>query len=185
MNGSPVAEFQHPIVILQPQTGTTLTAQAFTMKEAYHVSIGIFFGTEGGSPLALPTSIVLNQCTSAAGANATALSFRYYYQTTPGAGNDVLNGNQQPLPNTTGPGPNWATASGITAFPANVAGLQFWIELDSPELEAIADAAVGTQTEYPYLQLVVTNGNSASLCCAVAICSGLRHAEKGGYTFTL
>ncbi len=184
MNGQPVAGGgAHPIVILQPQVGTTLTALAFHMKEAEHASIGIIFGAEGGSPPVLPTSIVLNQCTTEAGASATAIPFKYYYQTVSGAGNDVLLGNQQALSNTLGPGPNWATSSGITAFPTSVAGLQFWIEVDAAELEAIA-AVVGPVVEYPYLQLVVTNGNASSYVAAVAILTGLRHAELGGYTFT-
>lgn len=186
MNGQPVAGgAAHPIVIFQPQTGTTCTSQAFHLKEAEHVSIGIILGAEGGSPPALPTSIVVNQCTSAAGANATPLpGFHYYYQLTAGAGNDVLNGNAGALTNTVGPGPNWATTTaGITSFPASVAGLQYWIEIDSAELEAIADA-VGPQTEYPYLQVVVTNGNSSSYITMVAILTGLRHAELGGYTMT-
>jgi hypothetical protein len=182
MNGTPISELNHPIVLISPQTGATLTSQAFTMKEAEHVSIVTIFGAEGGSPAAVPTSIVLNQCTSAAGANPTALAFRYYYQATAGAGHDVLDGNQQGASNTVANGPNWATASGITSFPVSVAGLQFIIELDAAELEAIT-GAVGPQTEYPYLQLVVTQ-NASSYACVYAVLSGLRHAEKGGYTMT-
>lgn len=183
MNGNPIAGGGcHPIVLLQPQTGAALTAQAFHLKEGEHASIGVIFGVEGGSPAAVPTSIVLNQCTSAAGANPTAMAFKYYYQLLSGAGNDVLQGVQQILSNTIGYGPNYATTSGITTFPASVAGLQFWIEVDAAELEAIA-GVVGPVTEYPYLQVVVTQ-NSASYVCVVGMVTGLRHAELGGYSFT-
>ena len=184
MNGVNLAEAGHSILVTSPQsTSGAVTSQAFHLKQAEHVSIYVLFGIEGGSPPTAPVSIILNQCTSAAGASATAMPFRYYYQLLGGAGNDILNGNAGALSNTVGPGPNWATSAGITSFPASVNNLVYVLEVDAAELEAIADA-VGTQTEYPYLQVAVTNGASASYICILAVCTGLRYAEKGGFTYT-
>lgn len=184
MNGVNLSEAAHSVLAVFPQSVATATAQCFHMKQAEHVSIYVLFGAESGSPLTVPTSIVVNQCTNASGGSATPLaSFRYAYQLLSGAGNDVLNGNAQALSNTVGPGPNWTTStSGITSFPASTNGLVYIIEIDSAELEAIADA-VGPQTEYPYIQVVVTNAN-AEYITILAVLTGLRYAEKGGYTMT-
>jgi len=184
MNGQNLAESAHSVLSVYPQASTgAVSAQAWSMKEAEHVTIYIQFGTEGGSPLTVPVSIIMNQCTSAAGANPTAMAFRYYYQLLGGAGNDVLNGNAGALTNTTGPGPNWAASTGITSFPATVSGLLYVIEMDSAELCAIADA-VGTQTEYPYLVPAITLGASSTPVAVLAVLTGMRHAEKASYTQT-
>jgi hypothetical protein len=185
MNGVNLAEATHIVNVL-PAVNTTggVTGQAFSMKGADHVSILITFGATTSPPVA-PTSIVINQCTSAAGANATPLaSFRYYYQLLGGAGNDILNGAAQALANTPSLPPNYTTSTaGITSFPATVANLVYVIEIDAAELEAIADV-VGTITEYPYLQVVIANGANATYGSVIAVLSGLRYAYKVGATAT-
>jgi hypothetical protein len=128
---------------------------------------------------------VVNFCTDVAGDNPVACaSFRYYYQTTAGAGHDILDGYQQCLPNSPNLPPNYtATSAGITTFPINASNLLFVIEMDSVELEA-AVAAVGTQTEHPYVQVVIGNGAYATYACVIAVLSGLRIASNVGQTVT-
>ena len=184
-NGFNVAEQGHPINILPPVSiSGGATAQAFSMKHAEHVSIIIAFGALASPPVN-PTAILVKQCTDASGSNATALaSFRYYYQSTAGAGYDTLDGYAQCLSNSPNLPPNYtASAAGITSFPSSVANLVYVIEIDSAELEVIADA-VGSSTEYPYLQLVITSSATATYASAFAVLSGLRYASKLNATAT-
>jgi len=186
MNGINLAEAGHSVLAYGPANiSSTATGQAASFKLAEHVSIYILFGTEGGSPPAVPTSIQVNQCTDASGSNPTAMAngFRYYYQKLGGAGYDILDGNAQALSNTVGPGPNWTSSnSGITSFPATVTGLVYIIEMDAAEMEIIAQS-VGSNTEYPYFNVVVTS-SAATPCTILYVFSGLRYAYKGGQTFT-
>lgn len=188
MNGFNVAIGGHPINALSPQTiSGGVTAQAFSMKGAEHASILISFGITGGSPKVSPTSIVVNQCSSAAGAGAVALaSFRYYYQLLGGAGNDIFNGVQQSLANAPSLPPNWTTsAAGITTFPTNVDNLLYSIEIDSAELETSTVDVVGPITELPYLQVVIGNGAYATYCSVLVVLSGLRYAYNVGASATV
>jgi len=180
MNGVNLAEAGHPINALPPQTiSGGATAQAFSMKGAEHVSIFVIFGQLGGSPVAVPTSVQVNQCTDANGDSALALvSFRYYYQLLGGAGNDVLNGAQQALANQPSVPPNYtATSSGIVSFPAGVSNGMIVIEIDAAELE-VGVQAVGTITERPYLQVVIANGAYATYVNVLAVLTGQRFSNK-------
>ena len=184
-NGFNVAEQGHPINILPPVSiSGGATTQAFHMKHAEHASIIIAFGAQA-SPAVNPTSIVVNQCTDASGSNATPLaSFRYYYQSTKGAGYDTLDGYGQCLSNSPNLPPNYTTAvTGITSFPSAVSNLLYVIEIDAAELEIIADA-VGSSTEYPYIQVVIASSATATYASAIAILSGLRYASKLNATCT-
>jgi hypothetical protein len=176
----------HSVLAFGPgNISTTATSQACSFKLAEHLSIYVLFGAEAGSPPAAPTSINVYQCTTAGGANATAMSsgFRYYYQLLGGAGNDILNGDAQALTNTVGPGPNWTSGnSGITSFPASVSNLVYIIEMDSAEVEIIAQS-VGSNTEYPYIQVEVAS-TAATPLTILYVFTGLRYAYKGGQTFT-
>jgi hypothetical protein len=188
MNGVNLAVAGHPINLSSPQNITGgVTSQAFSMKGAEHVTIFLIWGAVPGSPPTVPTSVVVNQCTNAAGANATPLaSFRYYYQTAGGAGNDIMNGAQQALANAPSLPPNWTTSTaGITAFPATMAGSVLAIEIDAAELETALVDVVGPITEYPYLQVVVGNGAVATFCCILAVLTGLRYAYNVGVSFTV
>lgn len=171
MNGFNVVPGGHPVNVLGPVSiSGGKTGQAFSMANAEHVSILINFGVMGA---ALPTAILVNQCTSAAGANATAMGFRWYIQVAAGSGNDVF------------AGPNQATAAGIlaAALPATVLNCQIVIEIDAAELEAIA-SVVGAITEYPYLQVQITDSGNVTFASVVAILSGLRYAYTTGQTAT-
>jgi hypothetical protein len=128
----------------------------------------------------------VNQCTDANGSNALPLAagFRYYYQTAAGPGNDILDGNQQPLNNSVGPGPNYTSGwNGITTFPAG-GGSVFLIEIDSPEVE-ISSQSVGSNTEHPYIQCVVSDTATPGTPCTILyVFTGLRYAYKDGRSFT-
>lgn len=185
MNGVNIAVAAHTINALPPVSiSGGKTAQAFSMKGAEHASIIISFGVQGA---AVPTSIVVNQCTNAAGANPVALaSFRYYYQLLGGAGNDILNGAAQALTNAPSVPPNWTTsASGIVAFPTSVANLVYIIEIDSAELETPTVNVVGTVTEYPYLQVVIADSGNATIAAVTVVLSGLRYAYNVGNSQTV
>ena len=174
MPGINLAEQAHVIQILASESiSGGKTCQAFSMKNAAHATIVIGFGVQGAEP---PTAIVVNQCTAASGAGATALaSFRYYYQLLGGAGNDVLNGAAQARANSNGNPPNFTSSvAGITQFPASVANLVYIIEIDSAELEAITNT-VGTITEYPYLQVQITDSGNTTYASAWAVLSGFRY----------
>jgi hypothetical protein len=185
MNGIPLAEAGHFVNALPPVSiSGGKTAQAFSMKGAEHVSIYISFGVMGS---AVPTSIVVNQCTNAAGANPVALaSFRYWYQLLGGAGNDILNGAAQALSNAPSLPPNWTTsASGITSFPTTVANLVYVIEIDSAELMTPTVNVVGTVVEYPYLQVVIADSGNTTYAQVTAILTGLRFAYNVGNSQTV
>jgi len=165
MNGFNVSEAGHIVPLILPKNATGgATAQAFSMKNAEHVSIVIMLGTLAGAP----GIVTLNKCTSAAGANPVAIGFRWYQNSTAGAGNDTLD-----------TGPAYATASGFT--PPNTAGTFLTIELDAAEIaQPDGDTAVT-----PYLQLVCAEPAAANYVSAVAILSGLRYAYQGGPSQTV
>src|ERR1035438_2071388 len=141
MNGVNIAVGGHVSNILPPVNITGgVTAQAFSMKLAEHVSIIITFGTVPSPPVA-PTAIPLSQCTNAAGSGAVLLSsFRYYYTTSSAlSGGDVYNGANQALANAPSLPPNWTLAgAGITsasgALPTSVANLIYVIDRKSTRL---------------------------------------------------
>lgn len=185
--GFNIAEEGHTVAAFLGTLSTTATGLAANFGKANHVSIIVTY-TAAGSPPAAPSAIQVNQCTDANGDNAVAMAngFRYYYQTKSGAGNDVLDGNQQVLPNSVGPGPNWTSSnSGITSLPvpsgSNAAVVI--IEMDSPEMEIDAQS-VGSNTEHPYVQCVVT-GTQSNVLSIVYEFSMVRTPYKGGQSFTV
>ena len=65
MQGFQIAEAGHVVNLVPPvSTSGTVTSLAFAMNSAYHVAIIIDFGA--GLGFNLPTSITLNQCSTAA-----------------------------------------------------------------------------------------------------------------------
>jgi hypothetical protein len=175
MPGINISEQTHVVSILPAVSisGGKLS-QAFSMKNAAHVSLVLGFAVQGA---AVPTAIIVNQCTNAAGAGATPLnSFRYYYQLLGSAGNDILNGAAQSLANGPAKPPNYTTSSaGITVFPTSVANLVYVIEIDAAELETLS-AVPGPITEYPYVQLQLVDSGNATFASAFAVLSGSRFA---------
>jgi hypothetical protein len=159
MNGFNIAEAGHVVPLILPKNVTGgATAQAFSMKNADHASIIIIVGALAAQLVA----VTLNQCTNASGAGAVAIPFRYYQQSTAGAGNDVFD-----------TGPVAVTATGFT--PPNTPNVVYSIEIDSSEL---ADGS-------PYLQLVVANGANADFVSVVAIQSAVRHQYRSNPTATV
>jgi hypothetical protein len=82
MQGFNIAEVGH-VAILPPKSisgGSGLINPAFSMKNYEHKTILIPFGAEATQDAA---AITLSLCSSAAGANATAIPFNYYFRALP------------------------------------------------------------------------------------------------------
>ena len=166
MNGFSVAEAGHFVNVLPPVSiSGGVTGQAFNVGNCEHVSIQIQFGVFGA---ALPTAILVKGCTTAAGAGATAIPFRYYLATSGGTSVD-----------TTSP-PVVATSAGILAAVLGKINATFvLIEIDSVELEqALGDG-------YKYLQVSITDSGNVTYASISAILSGQRFAYQGGLTETV
>lgn len=169
MIGFNIAEGGHPVNILSPKSiSGGATAQAFSMKNAAHVSIIIQIGAVGA---AMPTSIVLNACTAVAGTGATAMPFRYYLVSAAGNSVDTTNA------------PVYAPAAGILQAALTLSAGQFIIiELDASELDYLGD---GDNVDFPYLQLVIADSGNTTFMSAFAVQSGVRQAYRGGQTATV
>ena len=177
MNGINLAEATHVVNVL-PAVSISggKTTVPVSMANYSHLSLILSFGASA----ALPTSFILKQATTEAAGTSAALPFRFYYQTTGGAGNDTL------------AGPFYAATTGITAslpagavLPAGgIANLMWIIELDATELEAIADV-VGPITEYPYVELVIADSGNVTIGSCIAVLSGSRYAYKGSPSVTV
>lgn len=162
MNGVNLAEALHVSQLLVPQSiSGGKTAQAVSTKGAEHITLLVCFGAKGA---ANPTSIILNQCTDAAGDGPVAMPFRYYIQSNAGAGNLTAGGED-----VFDSGPNLATASGITTFPTSIQNVVYAIEVDAAELE---------DTGLPYLQVVINDSGNTTLASVIAVLSGLRFAYE-------
>lgn len=158
MKGFVTAEQGHIVNILAPVDITGgKTVQAFGMAGYQHASIILLIGVAA----AAFTKILVNQCTSAAGANPVAIPFSIYKQETAGVSNDTLSARTA------------VTAAGYT--PANASGIFYVIELDSSEM------TIGTDS---YIQLQLTNGANSVIASAVAVLSGARFTGSPSPTAT-
>jgi hypothetical protein len=165
MQGFNISEAGHPIPILLPQNITGgANALIFRMSGAAHVSSLISVGALA----AQLGAITINACTNEAGSNPTAIGFRYYAQTTAGAGNDQLGA------------PTVATSAGFT--PPNTPNVLYVIELDASELDSLGDS---DGADFPYLQVAFANGANADFVSAVAVLSGLRYQYQKNPTQTV
>lgn len=170
MIGFNVSEGGHQINIIPPASyGGGVVSQAFNMGLAAHVSICIQLGALGAS---LPTSIQLVANGSITGAQTspptgTAIPFRAYLNKGGGGTSaDLLSP------------PTYYPAAGILAAALSpIKNQMIWIELDSAELDFLGDS---DNADYPYLQVVITNGAFPTMISAVAIMSGVRQAYQGG-----
>jgi hypothetical protein len=148
MKGFTIAQEGHVVVLQVPVNVTGgATAQAFSMKKYQHASIIISIGAQAGQM----TSIVLNACTSAAGAGPAAIPFNVFKCET-GSG-DVLGAKVA------------VTAAGFQ--PSATADIFYVIEIDAAELPQAS----------PYVQVVIANGANADYAAIIAILSGARFAE--------
>lgn len=166
MYGFNISEAGHVVNLLPPQNITGgVTSQAFNLKTAKHASIIIALGAVAAEF----TKIILNLCSNASGAGATAIPFNLYIQPTGGAGNDQLGSIQS------------ISAAGYT--PAEGANVVYVIEIDANELEA-AGVGIGGDGTDSYLNVQLTNGANADYACILAVLSGLRFAEVSSPTVT-
>jgi hypothetical protein len=151
------AQEGHIVNILAPvNISGGVTAQCFHLKQHSHASIVVQLGVQA----AAATKILLNACSSAAGAGATAIPYDLYTQETAGVVNDVTSTR------------NAITAAGYT--PSGNAGIFYILEVDASNLPA----------GLPYLQLQITNGANADFASAVAILSGGRNTGDQSPTVT-
>jgi hypothetical protein len=146
MRGFVIAEEAHVVNVLPPKNITGGAAgQPFHLREHGHATIAVQIGASA----AAPTAILVNACSSAAGADAQAIPFAYYEETT--SGGDTLSGRLS------------ATAAGIA--PTGNDNVMYVIELDAAELPE----------GKPYVQLQVTAGASDIDASAIAVLSGARY----------
>lgn len=162
MQGFNVAEAGHIVNVLSPQSiSGGKTGQRFHMKNAAHVSVIVQIGAFGS---AVPTAILVKVCQDVNGTGATAIAFRYYNSV---SGGQSIDRTSPPL---------LATTSGITAF-SKINNEFIVIEIDSAEIDSTAD---NSQTsDYPYLEVSVTDSGNSTQMSMVAILSGNRYAGQG------
>lgn len=162
MNGFNLAEQGHVVQVLPPVSiSGGKTGQRFNMNNAQHVSILIMIGVMSAT---VPSALLVKGCKDSSGTGATAIPFRYYKSR--GGGTTI----DQTSP------PVVATASGITAF--DVASSEFIIiEIDGSELETLGDAS--NTTDYPWIEVSVTDSGNTTLMSIAAILSGQRYAAQG------
>lgn len=145
--GFVASEMGHVILGLAPQATSNvaaLTSDTFLMKGWSHASILIAGGV--GSTA---TSVTMGECTSFAGSDRTALTFRYAKEATKDG--DTLDAALA-----------WASALTLGA----TAGVFAVIELDADELT----------DGYPYVQVNTAASASKDLCIFVVL-SGGRYTE--------
>jgi hypothetical protein len=151
-NGFNIAEQGHVCNLLPPIdiTGGATILQVFSMENYAHASIIVQFGVTASAA----TKIIINECTSAAGAGATAIAHAIYKCET-GAGSasgDVL-------------GARTAVATAGTT-PSATDNIFYCIEINANELS----------DGYEWVQLAITAPAASILCSAVAVLSGSRYA---------
>lgn len=153
MKGQVLAESGHFVNVIPPIDITGgKTGDVFHMKDHAHVSIAIQIGVSA----AAFTKILVNECTNAAAAGATAIPFFVYKEET--ALGDTLGARTAVL------------AAGLT--PSANDNIMYIIELDAAELSA----------DSPYIQLSLTNTTNSVLASALAILTGSRYAEEQSRT---
>lgn len=162
MKGFNIAESGHVVQVLPPVSiSGGKTGQRFSMANYDHASILIMIGVMAATA---PSAILVKGCTAVTGGTATAIPFRYYKSR--GGGTSI----DQTSPAVV------ATASGITAF--DVASSEFIvIEIDSAELDTLGDAS--NTTDYPYVEVSVTDTGNTTIMSIVAILSSARYAGQG------
>lgn len=140
-----VSEHGHVVQLLAPQSlAAAGTTDTITMKNHAHLSAILNFGAGSGC------TITAGECTSAAGSDRTAISFRFAQEAT--ANGDVLDAALA-----------WGSAITIAAGTAAFAV----IEIEGDEL---ADG-------YPWVQFNISDPGAAKLASAIAIMSGGRYQE--------
>ena len=147
MKGFTIVEQGHLVQLIDPVSATApTTSETFIMEAWAHASIIVMGG--GGSGL---TTITVNECTSFAGSDATAIGYNYAQETT--VDGDTLDAALAA-----------ATAGGIAIGTSNVFLI---IELDGDELS----------DGYPYVQIHATAPATARLLAAAVVLSGGRYQE--------
>ena len=146
MQGSNIAEMGHIVNILPPIDITSGdTGDVFSMENYAHATIIVQVGVSAGAF----TKIILNECNTIEGGDATAIAHSIYKEET--ALGDILGARSAVL------------VAGTT--PGAADGIFYVIELDAAELS----------DGYNFVQLSVTNTVNSVIASAVAILSGSRY----------
>lgn len=153
MRGIALAEVGHIVNILPPIDITGgKNGDVFSMENHSHATIIIQIGVSS----AAFTKILVNECTSLAGAGATAIAFNVYKEET--AAGDTLGARTA------------VTSAGLT--PSANDTIMYVIELDAAEL---SDAS-------HFVQLSLTNTTNSVIASAVAILTGARYGGEQSAT---
>lgn len=170
MNGFNVSEAGHVVEVISPQIlSLGITGQAFSMKNAEHVSIIILLGALNSAGLTV--TLGATQSSAASPAATTLIAFRAYLnQNLPGGAatnNDILSP------------PTYYNTTGFT-FP-NASNQYAVIELDAAELDYLGGGDPNQiNPDFPYLNLILSSTSpSQCLVSAVAILSGVRQQYQG------
>ncbi len=156
MKGINLAEQCHVFVPLSPtDISGGRTSLTFSMENYAHASLIVAIGASASAF----TSIVVNECTSSAGAGATPIAFNSYKQEATVSG-DVLGARVA------------VAAAGIT--PAAVDGIFYVIEIDA---SALSDGS-------NWIQVVCANGVNSVIAAIVGVLSGSRYAGAQSPTVT-
>ena len=148
-----VAQEGHVVNIAPPidLNDAAKTCDAFSMANYDHASIIIQLGVTGAA-----STVTVEECTSAAGAGATAIAFNYYAETTDSG--DTLSA---------------VTAATSAGFDTSANDNVFYvIELDA------ADLSDGS----PWVRVQFSDPGAATLGSAVAILSGGRYQNDQNAT---
>ncbi len=146
--GFVVAENGHIVQLIAPVDVTApMTSDTISMENWGHVSIIVGLGI-GSS-----TTITVGECTSFAGSDRTALTFRYAQEAT--GGGDVLDAALA-----------WASSIAIVGSAAAVGGFAV-IEIDADELS----------DGYQFLQVNIADPGASKIAAVYAVLSGGRYQE--------
>lgn len=153
-----IANEGHLVSVLPPVdlSGGPLTGDVFNMKNYAHASIII----QGGASSGAVSTITVEQCTSAAAANNTAIAFSYYACTTGGnaANSDVLGEK---------------TAATTTGFAMSTTDNIFYvIELDAAQLS----------DGYNYVAVQFSDAGATQIGNCIALLSGARYGNDQSKT---
>ena len=146
MKGFTIVEQGHLVQLIDPVSATApTTSETFIMEAWAHASIIVLGGAGSG------VTITVNECTSFAGSDATAIGFNYAQEAT-------VDGDTMAAALAA------ATAGGVAMGTSNVFLV---IELDGDELS----------DGYPYVQINATDPGTSRLIAAAVVLSGGRYQE--------
>lgn len=152
-----LAETCHFINLIPPLSDTNgETSACWSMEEWAHATIVVQFGATDADA----GTITVQKCTSIGAGGPVDFAFEYYAEETDAG--DVLDAAPTRV----------TAATGIDCAPAGVNNIMYVIEIDAAELGQA----------YPFLRVVYSTPNGATLISALVILSGGRDARPASPT---